>query len=129
MSEITPDPQSAAMLSAAFAQMVMQQTNMTLMLLGKIPNPSTNETMRDVPAAQYFIEQLEMIEVKTQGNLSAQEAALLKQSLLSLRMAFVEAVDAPAAKTPAPAPAPVPEKPAATPAGDDAAAKKFSKKY
>lgn len=104
------------MLSAVFTQMVMQQTNMTLMLLGKIPNPTTGETKRDVAAAQYFIEQMEMLEVKTQGNLSPEEVAMLKHSLLSLRMAFVEAVDAP-------------EKPETPPAVDDAAAKKFSKKY
>lgn len=110
MSVTRPDTKSAAVLSAVFAQMVMQQTNMTLMLLGKIPNPSTGETSRDVPAAQYFIEQMEMLEVKTHGNLTPEEVAMLKHSLLSLRMAFVEAVDAP-------------------PAGDDAAAKKFSKKY
>ncbi|MCX6896568.1 MAG: DUF1844 domain-containing protein, partial [Verrucomicrobia bacterium] len=89
MSEITPNLRSPEMLAAAFAQMVMQQTNMALMLLGQIANPSTGETMRDLPAAQYFIEQLEMIEAKTKGNLSPQESALLKQSLMSLRMAFV----------------------------------------
>lgn len=129
MSETRLDPKSAAMLSAVFAQMVAQQTNMTLMLLGKIPNPSTGETKRDVPAAQYFIEQMEMLEVKTKGNLTPEEAAMLKHSLLSLRMAFVEAVDAPPAKTPVPTTAPTPEKPEAMPAGDDASAKKFSKKY
>ena len=123
MSETRLDPKSAAMLSAVFAQMVMQQTNMTLMLLGKIPNPSTNETMRDVSAAQYFIEQMEMLEVKTKGNLTPEEAATLKHSLLSLRMAFVEAVDAPLAKTPATAPATAPEKAAVPPAEANAAAK------
>lgn len=121
MSETRLDPKSAAMLSAVFAQMVMQQTNMTLMLLGKIPNPSTNETMRDVSAAQYFIEQMEMLEVKTKGNLTPEEAATLKHSLLSLRMAFVEAVDAPLAGDDASATAP--EKAAVPPAEANAAAK------
>lgn len=121
MSETRLDPKSAAMLSAVFAQMVMQQTNMTLMLLGKIPNPSTNETMRDVSAAQYFIEQMEMLEVKTKGNLTPEEAATLKHSLLSLRMAFVEAVDAPPAGDDASATAP--EKAAVPPAEANAAAK------
>jgi hypothetical protein len=102
MSEIRTDPRSAAQVSAAFTQMVMQQANMTLMLLGKIANPATGQMMRDLPAAQYFIEQLEMIQVKTQGNLVPEEAALLKQSLMSLRLAFVEAVDAPTASASVP---------------------------
>lgn len=129
MSEITPASRSPEMLAAAFAQLVMQQTNMALMLLGQIANPATGEKLRDLPAAQYFIEQLEMIEVKTQGNLSPQEAALLKQSLMSLRMAFVEAVNAPVPKTPAAPATPAPEKEAAAPAAGEESAKKFSKKY
>ena len=125
MSEITPNLRSPEMLAAAFAQMVMQQTNMALMLLGQIANPSTGETMRDLPAAQYFIDQLEMIEAKTKGNLSPQESALLKQSLMSLRMAFVEAVNEPEAASATPAP----EKKAEAPTAGEESAKKFSKKY
>jgi hypothetical protein len=120
--------------SALFAQLVMQQANMALMLLGQIANPNTGETLHDPQAARFFIDALEMLEVKTRGNLSRDEAELLKHNLMSLRLAFVEAVNAPA---PAPA-APVP--PAAEPAPgaekktapDNAGAvpeKKFSKKY
>ena len=129
MSETSPAENSEAM-SARFAQMVMQQSNMAFMLLGKVANPATGEFMRDLDAAQYFIEQLEMIEVKTRGNLSAEEAALLKQSLMSLRLAFVEAVEKPAAKTQPAAPIAAPEqKNAASTEADAASEKKFSKKY
>jgi hypothetical protein len=38
-----------------------------------------------------FIDQLETIEYKTKGNLSAQEAKLLQDALAQLRLAFVEA--------------------------------------
>ncbi|MEK7707318.1 MAG: DUF1844 domain-containing protein [Verrucomicrobiota bacterium] len=81
--------------SALFAQMVMQQSNLALMLLGKSPHPETGQPMRDLDAAKLFIDQLEMLEVKTKGNLNAHEAALLKQSLMTLHLAFVEAVNAP----------------------------------
>lgn len=81
--------------SALFAQLVLQQTNLALMLLGKMPNPETGETTRDLDAARLFIDQLEMLETKTKGNLSHDEARLLQQSLMSLRMAFVEAVEEP----------------------------------
>ena len=83
------------MRSALFAQMVMQQSSMAMMLLGKTAHPETGKIVRDLEAARLFIDQLEMLEFKTKGNLNQEEAALLKQSLMSLRMAFVEAVDSP----------------------------------
>jgi hypothetical protein len=105
MSEVplTPPPATAAgeLTSALFAQLVMQQANMAFMLLGKVPHPETGQPVRDLDAAQMFISQLEMLETKTQGNLTAAESSLLKQSLLSLRLAFVEAVNEPTPAAPA----------------------------
>jgi len=72
--------------------MVVQQSNMALMLLGKVPHPQTGKTFLDVDSARMFIDQLEMLEVKTRGNLTREEQQLLKNSLMSLRMAFVDAV-------------------------------------
>lgn len=121
--------------SALFAQMVVQQSNLALMLLGKVPHPETGQTARDLEAARLFIDQLEMLEVKTKGNLNSQEASLLKQSLMTLRLAFVEAVDAaekPVEPAPKP-PTPPDEKPApqevAGAAGEEETKKRFSKKY
>ncbi len=81
------------MMSALFANLVMQQTNMTLMLLGKMPHPETGKTVREIEGARMFIDQLEMIEFKTRGNLTPEEEKLLKQSLTAVRMAFVDAID------------------------------------
>ena len=123
-------------LSVLFAQMIAQQSNMALMLLGKIPHPDSGKTMRDVDGARMFIDQLEMLEAKTRGNLSREEEQLLKHSLMSLRLAFVEAVEsAPAESAPAPAPSAPASAPGATgesidPTGaEEAGKKKFSKKY
>ena len=126
------------MQSALFAQLVMQQANLAMMLLGKTPHPETGQTVRDLEAAQMFIGQLEMLETKTRGNLNPQEAALLKQSLMSARLAFVETINAPPAKSETPAPAPAEAKPPAESneksppaagAGEDQTVKRFSKKY
>jgi hypothetical protein len=138
------------LLSAMFANMVVQQAQMAMVLLGKVAHPDTGEFVQDIDTARMFIDQLEMLEAKTKGNLSAQEERLLRQALGSLRMAFVEAVDGPAGKPQvAPetaAPAAPESKPETTPdagtagaapATDAAAAaaqaeesrKKFSKKY
>ena len=131
------------MLSALFANMVIQQTNMAMMLLGKVAHPETGQFMQDIDSAKMFIDQLEMIEAKTKGNLTKQEDGLLKQALSALHMSFVEAVDAPAGGAqpsvteiaPAPtAPAADPSSPSPKAAAPEAPAaeesrKKFSKKY
>lgn len=85
-------PEQKQMMSAMFASLVMQNTNMALVFLGHAPNPQTGETSQNLEHAQYFIDQLEMLAVKTKGNLDRTEEMMLKQSLTSLRLAFVEAV-------------------------------------
>jgi hypothetical protein len=132
-------------LSTLFAHLVVQQANMALMLLGKVAHPESGQVMRDLEAAKLFIDQLAMLEVKTRGNLTREEGALLKQSLMNLRLAFVEAVEAPpagapaqtAAQTPPPSPqaAPGPAAPPSPgaqtppPAAAEESRKKFTKKY
>ena len=125
---------------ALFAQLVMQQANMALMFLGKGVQPESGESVKDPDAARLFIDQLEMIEIKTRGNLSKSESGLLKQTLMGLRLAFVEAVETPSAPAPA---SPPPSAPASAGSGTTPAAagtgaasppieehpKKFSKKY
>jgi len=130
------------MRSALFAHLVMQQSGMAMMLLGKTAHPETGQIVRDLEAAKLFIDLLEMLQFKTKGNLNPEEAALLKQSLMSLRMAFVEAVDSPPSKTEpgpdrgsppagsAPAPEPAKAEPAPTAAPTEGEHhKKFTKKY
>lgn len=124
------------MMSALFAQLVIQQSNMAMLLLGKVPHPQTGQTVRDIEAARLFIDQLEMLEAKTKGNLTKEEELLLKQSLMSLRLAFVEAVETPGEKKPE-AVTPPKEQPAAeakiegaaAPASEEESKKKFTKKY
>lgn len=133
------DPQSAL-----FTGLVLQQTQMAMMFLGQIPHPEKGEPIKDLEGASLFIDTLEMLQAKTKGNLGPQEEALLKQSLMSARMAFVEASresgapSAPGTQQPASPPAKEPESgevpgasdapPTAAPS-DDEARKKFVKKY
>ena len=130
----TGEVSRADLQSALFAQLVLQQTNLALMLLGKMPNPQSGETMRDLDAARLLIDQLEMMETKTKGNLTHEEARLLQQSLMTLRMSFVEAVEAPApAGKRADAAAAAAAESKATPADEadavEESRKRFSKKY
>jgi hypothetical protein len=86
MDQMTPEQ----IMSAIFADMVMQIANMAVMFLGRVPHPQTGQSVRDLESAQMFIDQLEMLAYKTRGNLGPEEKQLLQQSLVSLRMAFVE---------------------------------------
>lgn len=79
--------------AALFAQMVMQQSSLALMFLGVTPHPETGKKLFDLDTAQMFIAHLDMLEAKTRGNLSPDEAELIKQSLTNVRMAFVQAVN------------------------------------
>ncbi len=76
--------------AALFADLVTRQVNMAAMFLGQAPLPGSDKPAVDLEAAQMFIEQLEMIEVKTRGNLTKAEAHLLRQSLSQLQMLFVK---------------------------------------
>lgn len=141
----SPDSHATAsreeIMAAHFASMVMQTAQMAVMLLGQMPHPETGETVTDLEGAKMFIDQLEMLEVKTKGNLSKDEEELLKQSLVGTRMAFVDAIEQreTTTKPTAPAaPAIVSGNPGAEPtievapapgAADDESRKKFSKKY
>jgi hypothetical protein len=124
-------------LSTLFAHLVIQQANMAMMLMGKVAHPETGKVIKDLDAGKLFIDQLEMLEVKTKGNLSKEEAQFLKQTLMSLRMAFVEAVEAspapPKAEAEAgqketPKPAPTATEGGSAPAEEEHRTK-FSKKY
>jgi hypothetical protein len=139
-----PELSRPEMMSALFANLVVQQTDLALMLMGRVPHPETGERVQDLDSARMLIDQLEMIEVKTRGNLDSREQQLLTQSLTALRMAFVETVEggsaggekprpSPGAASTAAASAPSgPSGPAASQPQDASEAesrKKFSKKY
>jgi Domain of unknown function (DUF1844) len=79
--------------SMLFAQLVMQQSNMAMMFMGKVAHPQKGEVVQDFESARLFIDQLEMLEAKTKGNLSKDEESLLKQTLMTLRLTFVESIE------------------------------------
>ncbi|MGV3774495.1 MAG: DUF1844 domain-containing protein [Verrucomicrobiales bacterium] len=83
-------PTHEEMISFQFINMVLQTSNMAMMFLGKLAHPETGQTMLDLEATRMFIDQLEMISVKTKGNLNHDEQKVLNDSLTSLRLMFVE---------------------------------------
>lgn len=80
-------------MTALFKQLVMQQTNMALMFLGKIPHPETEEILDDMESAKLYVDQLEMLYEKTRGNLIDEEQSLLDKSLEAARSALIEKLE------------------------------------
>ncbi len=80
-----------AELAQRFVQFVMMQAQNIFYVLGRIPSPDGRPIPPNLEAAKLLIDQLEMIQEKTRGNLSAQETAILEDALKNVRLAFVEA--------------------------------------
>jgi hypothetical protein len=60
-----------------------------MVAMGIVPGPD-GKTEHQLPLARHFVDLLGVLEEKTKGNLSPQEAKLLSASLHELRMAFVQ---------------------------------------
>lgn len=58
-----------------------------------IPNPETEEVVINLPLVKHIIDTIEMLEVKTKGNLTAPEANFLSNTLYELRMGYIRVVN------------------------------------
>jgi hypothetical protein len=87
------DANRQEIISAIFADMVAQLGNTAFIFLGRIPNPETGQPILEIESAKMLIDQLEMLEEKTKGNLSKEEHGLLRQTLSALQLAFVEVIN------------------------------------
>lgn len=61
-----------------------------MLYLGAVPDPRTGEPAEDLDMAKYKIDLLGMIQEKTRGNLTDEEAQQLEEVLYQLRMFFVQ---------------------------------------
>ena len=89
MAEVQTNTQTGE-LAQRFIEFVMMQAQNAALFLGQIPNPQTGEGEVNLELARMFIDQLAMIQEKTRGNLSNEEATVLRNTLSNLQMAFVE---------------------------------------
>src|SRR6476660_1504629 len=89
MAEVQTSTQSGE-LSQRFIEFVMMQAQNAALFLGQIPNPKTGEGEVNLELAKMFIDQLAMIQEKTRGNLTNDEATVLRNTLANLQMVYVE---------------------------------------
>ena len=73
-----------------FDTLVSYLSTTAMFQLGLIPGPAGERIPVDLANAQRTIDLLEVVQQKTEGNLSSDEAQFLEEVLYDLRMAFVE---------------------------------------
>ncbi len=89
MAEVQTSTQSGE-LSQRFIEFVMMHAQNAALFLGQIPNPKTGEGEVNLELAKMFIDQLAMIQEKTRGNLTSEEATVLRNALSNLQMVYVD---------------------------------------
>src|SRR6266702_572807 len=89
MAEVQTSAQSGE-LSQRFIEFVMMHAQNAALFLGQIPNPKTGEGEVNLGLAKMFIDQLAMIQEKTRGNLTSEEATVLRNALSNLQMVYVD---------------------------------------
>ena len=85
------NPATSAETTRKFVQFIMVQAQNILYVLGRIPTPEGERLPPNLQAAKMMIDHLDLIALKTQGNLNAQEEKILKEALQQVQIAFVEA--------------------------------------
>ena len=74
---------------ASLESLVTMLATQAMVALGQIPDPVQNKAVLRLQFARHYIDTLGVLEEKTKGNLSNQEARLLGDVLNDLRLAFV----------------------------------------
>jgi Domain of unknown function (DUF1844) len=76
----------------SFAGFVISLATTAAVHFGDIPDPNTGERQElDLAAAQQMIDLISLLQDKTKGNLTPDEAKLVDDLLYELRMRFVQA--------------------------------------
>ena len=91
-----PEPQasfdsSEPMPPLTFASFVFSLGTSSLMLMGETLDPQQPPSPVNLPQAKEIIDILSMLEEKTKGNLSTEEASIIGDMLYTLRMKYVSA--------------------------------------
>lgn len=91
MTETAAEVEGGTMLPKIdFTTFVMSLNASALLHLGVVADPATGAKHRNLPLAKQTIDILGMLEEKTKGNLTEDEARLLGNLLHDLRMRFVK---------------------------------------
>lgn len=73
-----------------FSTFVFSLNQSALMNIGVIADPATGKRVKNLPLAKQTIDILGLLEEKTKGNLTSDEANMLRSILYDLRIIFVQ---------------------------------------
>jgi hypothetical protein len=76
-----------------FMQLVMQNQQIAMMSMGKLKHPVSDKIERNLDLAKISIDTLDMLKVKTKGNLSSYEEKFLDEVLRELKLNYVDEVN------------------------------------
>lgn len=103
--EVKPDQREAASQNSAdgstsgqsyqlpkldFSTFVLSLNSSVLVQLGLLEDPASGQKTKNIIMAKQTIDLLAMLEEKTQGNLTSDEANILKNILYELRMLYIK---------------------------------------
>jgi hypothetical protein len=90
--EAPEQPSERSLPQVDFSTFVISLGTSALYHMGMVPDPETGKPVEpNLPVARQTIDTVEMLQDKTQGNLSDEESSLIKNLLTELRMRFLEA--------------------------------------
>ena len=75
-----------------FETLITEYSTTAMAYLGGMPDPETQEPIFNLPLAKRMIDTIDLLKEKTKGNLSTPENNFLENTLYSLKMAYVRAV-------------------------------------
>ena len=78
--------------TALFLQLVSTYEMTAMMAMGKIKNPLTDKTEKDLEHARFAIDMLDMIIEKTRGNLNDDEKRFIQNISSQLKLNFVQEI-------------------------------------
>ena len=84
------EQQEPFMSEVNFVNFIISMSTTAMFHFGMFPDPVTKQVTKNLPAAKQVIDILGMLQEKTKGNLSTEEASILEESLYSLRIYFVQ---------------------------------------
>lgn len=87
MSDITNIP------SASLELLISMLSSQAMVSMGILNIPGQEKVEKNLPVAQHLISLLEVLETKTQGNVTDGEKQLLERVLHELRMSFLAVKD------------------------------------
>ena len=74
---------------ALFITLIQQYQMQAWVSLGKLKNPVTDKIEKNLNLVKVIIDMLDMLKIKTKGNLGEEEARILSQTISDLKLSYV----------------------------------------